>query len=840
MTDVDPHRLPRHARPEHYDLVLEPDLEAGTFAGDATIRVRILEEQPTIVCNALDLVVDEAWIDHGNERVPLRVAHDAEAERVTFRAPAPLATGVGTLHLRFRGELNDKLRGFYRSRFTAPDGTEHVIATTQFEATDARRAFPCWDEPEYKAPFGISLVVPAGLQAVSNSRPIEDVPVGDGRRRVRFADTMPMSTYLVAFVVGPLEFTEPVDVDGVPLRVVHTPGRGALAGFALEVGAFALRYFTDYYGIPYPGDKIDLVAIPDFAFGAMENLGCVTFRETLLLVDPDEVTQPELQRVTDVINHELAHMWFGDLVTMRWWNGIWLNEAFATFMEMKCTDAFRPQWQRWTDFGLSRSAAMDVDSLATTRPIEYEVRSPADAEGMFDLLTYEKGAAVVRMLEQYLGEDRFREGIRRYLTAHAHANTETHDLWDALEEATGEPVRRMMDSWIFQGGHPAVTVRGGDRPTVSQRRFRYLPDADGGTAEWVVPLRLRTTDGEVRVLLEKPSQPLDVPVNTILTANSEGTGVYRVHLDDDQLAHLAEHGPQGLSPIERYGLVDDTWASVLAGDVRVAQFVAVAQAFRNEDDLSVWQRLIASFDSVRRATDASSIDGFRRWLVDLMAPARERLGDEPRPGEGERDRQLRGALFAAVGLLGDDPAAVERARAIVGARGGDPALVAAAIDIVAAHGDADTHARYVERMQQAASPQEAERYRGALAEFPGDAELRRTLQLTLDGTIRTQDVPFVIRRSLRNPGQGAAAWRFVTRRWDDITKAIPSNLVARLLEGISALAEPDLAAEVESFLDAHPVPQGRVVIEQHRERLRVHVAFRERERPRLAEVFGTT
>jgi puromycin-sensitive aminopeptidase len=838
MTDVDPHRLPRHARPEHYDLVLEPDLDAGTFAGDATIRVRLLEDSPTIVCNALELVVDEAWIDHDNERIALRVEHDAAAERVSFHAPHPLAAGVGTLHLTFRGELNDKLRGFYRSRFTAADGTEHVLATTQFEATDARRAFPCWDEPEYKAPFGITLVVPAGLQAVSNSRPIEDMPVGDGRRRIRFADTMPMSTYLVAFVVGPLEFTEAVDVDGVPLRVVHTPGRGALAGFALEVGAFALRYFTDYYGIPYPGDKIDLVAIPDFAFGAMENLGCITFRETLLLVDPDAVTQPELQRVTDVINHELAHMWFGDLVTMRWWNGIWLNEAFATFMEMKCTDAFRPQWQRWTDFGLSRSAAMDVDSLATTRPIEYEVRSPADAEGMFDLLTYEKGAAVVRMLEQYLGEDRFRDGIRRYLSTHAHANTETHDLWDALEAATGEPVRRMMDSWIFQGGHPAVTVRGGAQPSVSQRRFRYLPDPDGGDAEWIVPLRLRTNDGDVRVLLEKPSQPLDLPVNKILTANLDGTGVYRVRLDDDQLAHLAANGPEGLSPIERYGLVDDTWAMVLAGDVRAAQFVAVVEAFRDDDDLSVWQRIIGSCDSLRRATDASSLDGFRRWLVEMLAPARERLGDEPRPGEGERARQLRGALFAAVGVLGDDAAAIDRARALIDTPGGDPALVAAAIDIVAAHGDAETHARYVERMRHAASPQEAERYRGALADFPGADEMQRTLELTLNGTIRTQDVSIVTRRALRNRQQGALAWRFVSQHWDDITAAIPSNLISRLLEGISALAEPDLVADVEAFLDAHPVPQGRVVIEQHRERLRVHLAFRERERPRLAELFG--
>jgi puromycin-sensitive aminopeptidase len=836
MTDVDPHRLPRTARPEHYDLALAPDLGAGTFTGDATIRVRVLTATHSLVCNALDLVVEEAWFDDGSTRHALEVSHDAGTERVTFRSPTPLTPGVGSLHVQFRGELNDKLRGFYRSRFRTSDGTEHVLATTQFQATDARRAFPCWDEPEYKAPFGITLVVPPGLQAVSNSAPVDETALPDGRRRIRFADTMAMSTYLVAFVVGPLEFTEPVDVDGVPLRVVHTPGQGKLAAFALDAGAFALRYFTDYYGIPYPGDKVDLVAIPDFAFGAMENLGCVTFRETLLLVDPDAVTQPELQRVTDVINHELAHMWFGDLVTMRWWNGIWLNEAFATFMEMKCTDAYRPGWKRWTDFGLSRSAAMDVDSLATTRPIEYEVRSPADAEGMFDLLTYEKGAAVVRMLEQYLGEDRFRDGIRRYLTAHAYGSTETHDLWDALEAATGEPVRRMMDSWIFQGGHPVVTVAGSGAATVSQRRFRYLPDP--AQAVGVVPRRVRTTEAEGRALLDTPAAEATLPAGELRTANVEGTGFYRVRLDDAQLARLASAGPVGLSPIERYGLIDDTWAMVLAADVRAEQYLAVLRVFRDEDDLSVWQRIIGSLDVLRRVAGPAQADAFRAWVLDLLAPARTRLGDQPVVGEDVRTGQLRGALFSAAGVLGGAEDVVARARALAVDPTADPALLAAAIDIVAAHGTADEHARYVTSMQSAPSPQEIERFRGALADFPGAAEIQRTLTMTLDGTLRTQDVPFVIRRALRNIAQGPEAWRFITERWDDLTAAIPSNLVARMLEGVSALAEPEQAAAVASFLDDHPVPQGKTLIEQHRERLRVHVALRDRERPRLATVFG--
>ena len=308
---------------------------------------------------------------------------DEETERATFTFAEALPAGRATLHTGFRGLLNDKLRGFYRSTFTDADGVEQVIATTQFEATDARRAFPCWDEPAHKAAFAVTLVVDEDLFAVSNAAEISRTPSAahPGRHEVRFADTMVMSTYLVAFIVGPLEATDPVDVDGTPLRVVYPKGKGHLTAYALEVGAACLRHFADYYGIAYPGDKLDLVAVPDFAFGAMENLGCVTFREILLLVDPTTTTQAELLNVTDVINHELAHMWFGDLVTMKWWNGIWLNEAFATFMEMHATDAFRPEWERWVTFGLARTAAFDTDALSSTRPIEYPVVSPGRRRG---------------------------------------------------------------------------------------------------------------------------------------------------------------------------------------------------------------------------------------------------------------------------------------------------------------------------------------------------------------------------------------------------------------------------------------------------------------------------
>ena len=536
MPDADPYRLPRTVVPSRYDLTLRPDLDAATFEGTVRIDVDVTEPVTEVVLNAIELEVDEASVVVGSERRDAAVALDEATERLTLTVDEALPAGRAVVELAFRGILNDKLRGFYRSTFTDEDGRERTLATTQFEATDARRAFPCWDEPDRKATFAVTLVVPEGLLAISNAEEVARQTLEDGRVRVHFAETMVMSTYLVAFVVGPLEVTDPVPAGGVDLRIVHPLGKGDLARFALEVGAFALDHLADYYDIPYPGDKIDLVAVPDFAFGAMENLGCVTFREVLLLVDPSTATQPELQNVVDVIAHELAHMWFGDLVTMSWWNGIWLNEAFATFMEMLTTDAFRPDWERWVSFGISRSEAFDTDALHSTRPIEFEVVSPEDAEGMFDILTYEKGAAVVRMLEQYLGEERFQDGIRRYLDAHRYANTETTDLWDAIEEATGEPARRIMDSWIFQGGYPLVgaDVRDGDPgadpgavhatsrgPTPPRGRCpcswpgpgtaraqaeRVLLDGDraevdlGGEPDWVVvePGRLRLLPGRLR------------------------------------------------------------------------------------------------------------------------------------------------------------------------------------------------------------------------------------------------------------------------------------------------------------------------------------------------------
>jgi puromycin-sensitive aminopeptidase len=865
---INPYLLPGGVHPRRYDLILEPDLANATFNGSVAIALELDRATTEICCNALDLRIDQAWVaDDGGERFSAsRILIDAETERATFHFDVSMS-GPVVLHIDFAGELNDKLRGFYRSTFTDAEGIEQVIATTQFEATDARRAFPCWDEPDHKAVFAVTLIVDAELFAVSNAAEISRIPVADqrGKHEVRFADTMVMSTYLVAFVVGPLEATSPIEVDGIPLRIVYPKGKGHLTDFAIEVGAAGLQHFSEYYGIAYPGDKLDLVAVPDFAFGAMENLGCITFREILLLVDPATTTQAELLNVTDVINHELAHMWFGDLVTMKWWNGIWLNEAFATFMEMHATDAFRPEWERWVTFGLARTAAFDTDALTSTRPIEYPVLSPADAEGMFDILTYEKGAAVVRMLEAYLEPDVFRAGIRSYLSTHAYETTETTDLWDAIETSSGQPVRAIMDSWIFQGGHPLISVdliNDGRTLRLSQQRFGYAGDlgdgtgptaADDDTATWIVPIMIsqRTLpDGVItfeKVLLDQKSMDIDLvePALWVL-ANTEGTGFYRVNHSPQLLAALVAHAHSDLSPIERFGLIDDAWASVLAGRTSAHDFLRTIDAFHHETDLSVWQRIISSLSALDRLLEGEARDAFESRVRTLLAPAITRLGDMPIAGESDRDRALRGVLFEALGVLGADAASRERARVILGlsqdqvlsevdrADATDAAMRAAAVAIVSASGTASEFDLFVASMEQAATPQDEVRYLGALADFPDADSMRRLLTMSITDAVRTQNAPMVLRRALTNRDHGELAWFFISAEWETINARFPSNSIARLLEGIRSLSKPSTAHEVLSFFETHEVPQGDKILAQHLERLEVSVALRQREADRLA------
>ena len=473
---------------------------------------------------------------------------------------------------RFTGTLNDKLRGFYRSTYTDPDGELQTIATTQFESVDARRCFPCFDEPDRKAVFEIALIVDPGVDAISNS-PVVGIDDLGAKRRVRFSPTMKMSTYLVAFVIGKLEATETVDVDGVPLRVVCTPGKKNLGRFALEIGAFALRFFTEYFDIAYPGDKVDLVAIPDFAAGAMENLGCITFRDTALLIDQDQAARTELERVADVIAHELAHMWFGDLVTMGWWEGIWLNEAFATFMETLCVDAFQPvvgslgrvrPLPRGGPGRRRRAQPPGPSSTRSARPRRPKACSTSSPT--------RRAAGVLRMLEQHIGPEVFRDGVRSYLKAHAYANTVTTDLWDALEEASGAPVRDVMNTFILQGGHPLVSLHGEIARPAALRPWpgatrRHLVDREhvASAGRRARPAPAGGAGATRHLVLGPRADPGIGYARGVAAGQCRRAGACSVWATRPTTVWPWPSGLDELSPLERANLLADTWATTLAG-----------------------------------------------------------------------------------------------------------------------------------------------------------------------------------------------------------------------------------------------------------------------------------
>lgn len=847
---VDP-RLPRTAVPSRYDLELAPDLERSTFSGRVTVDLEVTAETDHLVLNAAELEIAEAILT-GPDGVTWEgaVELDETEQRAILRMGAPVEPGPGyRLTMAFTGILNDHLHGFYRSRFDDDDGVAHTIATTQFEPADARRAFPCWDEPDFKATFAVTLVVDERLTALSNGSEVSSEPAGAGLRRVRFAETMLMSTYLVAFVVGPFDLSDPTDVDGVPLRIATPPGRSELTGYAVEVGAHALRFLSSYFSLPYPHDKIDHVAVPDFAFGAMENLGCVTYRETALLIDTERASQLDLQRVATVVSHETAHMWFGDLVTMRWWNGIWLNEAFATFMELTTTDHLRPDWKVWTTFGAGKAAALATDGLQATRPVEFAVGRPEEAEAMFDVLTYLKGGSVLRMLEQYLGGEVFRKGIGRYLGDHAHANTETADLWDALEAESGEPVRQAMDSWILQGGYPLLSAdldARGTSVSLAQQRFFYAGSASD--ERWVVPVNLRASvGGEVvtrRLLLDGATTTVDLggPIDWVV-ANEGSWGFYRVRYSSNLLARLTQDLQNIADPLERLSLVGDTWAGVVAGAQPLEDLVVLLAALGDEEDPDVWGAMVLPFQLLSLIADEAGRHAVAAFVRRMAGPMFARLGWQPAPGEGARAGTVRSRLVTALGVLGADPGVrAEAARRHAEWMAGNPTLapdlVTAAVSVVAAAGGSEAYETMLGQYRSVTNPQEKVRYLNALGLFEDAVLLGRSLDLCLSDEVRNQDGPFLVGSILASRTGAAPGWAWIEAHWDDIIERFPSNLLIRLLEGITALVDPALAGRARQFLATHQAPIGGPRLDQVLERMDINVALGQRIGPDIGAILA--
>ena len=813
-TTKNPYRLDRSVVPSAYRLFLTPDLDSATFTGRVEIDVDVHEAGTAFTLNAKFLELGAATITAGGSSLrSTDLVLDDQYETATFSFDEAFATGPAVIEIAFSGILNDHLHGFYLSKFTDADGVERRIATTQFEHSFARQCFPCWDEPAFKATYQVNLTVASDLAVYSNNPEISNVDLGNGQRTVSYSPTMVMSTYLVAFCVGPFEATEPVDVDGVPLRIIYPIGKGHLTGLAMEAGIHALRFFSNYFDIPYPGEKLDMIAIPDFANGAMENLGLVTYRETALLVDTQTAGLNAVQRVAEVVAHEIAHMWFGDLVTMEWWEGIWLNEAFATFCATLAMDDFRPEWEIWTSFAaVDREMAMQVDGLHSTRPIEYEVISPDDTQGMFDVLTYEKGGGVLRMLQQFLGEETYRNGIRRYLKKHSYKNTVTVDLWDALEEESGQPVRDIMNTFILQGGHPMVSFENGQ---LSQQPFAYGP-ARGTSAigeSWIVPVLTSTVGSSSVTRNLLTTAPVAVTDAAPVVVNAGASGVFRTRYGAAEASAIAANFAK-LSKIDRTNVILDAWAALFAGQITWQSFVELAREAAALQEHVTLETIAAAFENVNRAVTDEQRPALQALTTEIFKPVFDNYGWDAKPSDDAFAGKLRGLLIAILGSVAKDQSVIDEARKRFDNGNLDGDQILSVLRVVAEQNRPEDFDEFWKRSQNAETPQDEERYRMALGYFEDEKLLLKAAEMCFS-TFRNQDGGNMLGFFQRNRVSGPAVWKYVVSRWDEGIERFPINMHTRMAGGISTfITDEALANEVEAFHNAHVLEGRQKTVEQ--------------------------
>ncbi|OPZ87098.1 MAG: Aminopeptidase N [bacterium ADurb.Bin425] len=645
-------------------------------------------------------------------------------------------------------------------------------------------------------------------------------------------------------------------VNGIETRVWCVPGKEDMTEFALCAAAFATDHYEKYFEIPYPGGKkIDHIAIPDFASGAMENLGLITYRETALLLNEKTATHAERTRVAVVVLHELAHMWFGDLVTMGWWNGLWLNESFATFMENLCLDAWQPTWNVWDEFGLSRAAASRVDALRSTHPIECPVNHPDEAAQLFDVISYEKGCSVLYQIHQYIGAETFRRGIAIYLKKHSYGNTETHDLWDALEVAckaaaaeSGDapvPVREIMDRWVFTAGHPVVEVKGDkDAGSVelTQRPFKFLSETADNTL-WPIPVTLRAkVDGKMverKFLMSEKSHVEklgDNPDSKIewVVVNSGGSGFYRVVYDKALTSALSASVMENLSAIERFNLVNDAWACVRSGILPTPDYIEMVKLFGAEEDPNVWAIITSSLGHLHSLVKDDHRKALAEVVRNLVKPTVERLGYSAKSDESVQSRQLRGSLIGVLGTIGDDAEVQKKAAELFSnwkadKQSVDSNVVPALVGILAHNGDEARYDEFFQLSQAAQSPQEVQRFLFALARFRDGGLLDKTINKCLTDDVRTQDAPYLYANVLGNEIAAAAAWNFMKANWANMVARYPENGVVRMCGAVAGLDTAELEAEVKAFFAANQVKSGDMAVAQALEQLRINVLMRERE-----------
>ena len=815
-------RLSENVIPSHYSLEFTPDLKAATFSGSEVIDLNIKEPTSAITLNAIELKIENVGIismkgvaEKGS------VSLDPDKQQATFTFAKTIPAGDATLRIHFTGILNNELRGFYLSKTP-----RRSYAVTQFESTDARRAFPCFDEPAFKATFQVKLTIDNGDTAIANTPIASDIDASDwaplGKRHtVTFETTPKMSTYLVAFMVGDFQCTRG-EQDGVKLRVCSTPDKVSLTPFALDVAKFALHYYDHYFGIHFPLKKLDFIGIPDFEAGAMENFGAITFRETDLLLDPKTASFRSQRNATLAIVHEMAHQWFGDLVTMQWWDNVWLNEGFATWMENKCTGAMHPEWQIPQFVAADEQHTLDIDAQPTTRAIRARADTPEEIYQMFDSIAYNKASAVLLMVENYLGEETFRKGVHAYLAAHEYGNATAEDFWNAQTEVSHKPVDKIMESLVAEPGAPLLKfgppgefgVPAGGQVPVAQSRFFLSPGITPDLAQkWTMPVCFKVGRKKQECQILTPSSPsLAVKTSKIVFANAGGVGYYRSAYAPAQYAVLVAQVETGLTPEERISLTGDEWAQGRADKATVGDYLTLVAALRSDPSSDVLSNAVDNVSVIKNsvASTQEERDVLAAWMRRTFAPVYAQLGDAS-ASDTSNKRALHAYLFSILASAGRDANLRAQARQIADQYLADPSSVSptlgqTALSIAAENGDAALFDKLQKIYETSSNPELQNTALRELVMFTNPDLLERAMQYSVSPKVRNQDSAMQFNIALRIPANRDAAWKFIKTHWNQVQAEFTTEMGSYLVDGTGSFCSAEARDDVKNFFAAHPVP----------------------------------
>ncbi|GAB5558456.1 MAG: M1 family metallopeptidase [Synoicihabitans sp.] len=841
--DTNSGHLPKTVVPSHYSVRLEMDLPERAFKGSVRTEITARESVEVITMSANDLEIAEARLLTEFGPVVLPTTYDAESQQLSLHPAKILSAGDYVIELDYTGKINPNAQGFFFDRYTTTDGEKELFGT-QCEVPDARRILPCWDEPAFKATFSSTLVVPENFIVSSNMPAIRETLLGDGRKEVEFDKSPLMSTYLLAYFGGEFEILEDTH-RGIKLRILATEGKSQNGRYALESTKLILDYFTDYFGVEYPLPQLDQVAIPNAfsGFGAMENWGCISYMETLLLYDPETSSQDTKEDVFTVVGHEVAHQWFGNIVTMGWWDNLWLNEAFASWMDNKVTDDLNPDWGVWLKSNRAKEYAMNLDARQATHPIQLTGVTEYGAIDAFDAIAYYKGQSFVRMLENYLGEVAFREGIRLYIQRHAWSNTTTEDLWTALEEASGLPVREIASGWVLQSGMPVVTATVSDNRLHLRQEPFSVDDPHPPATRWAIPVTYAPVED-----LSKVRRHLFAESETQLEwadhlgapkINLDDVGFYRVVYDTESFAEIISALPD-LPAAEQINLLGDTWALVSAGRVSAADFLEIAWALRSNREDAVWGAImnaIAEIDIWLR--DRPERADFHRWAVTLLRPQLDRLGWQPKLGEPTTDAQLRGSVIYRLGWFGDETV-IEQCQALFQRLVQDPSVLdgnlrPAIISIAGRYADRVTYDQLWALYQKAINTEEKDALiRGMQhALDPQLASETRVLTLgeALPASQRNYNLFYVASR-----GEHLAdTWEFAKQHAAELLAPLAEYGANSYLGYIvNSASDPRYADELEATQLEHRGENALAEAKKTSGKIRVRAITRARELPELA------